>query len=371
MKKTQSKILKLFSKKKQKSIDTFVFKKHLFNKTNKNKTLFILNFSEFGVETLSCSYSIPIITNVYADFKIIVVGWPGRDYLYRHLVDEFWELDEKFYYLKDYSNAFLNSSKDIKNLEKKLSLFGSVITSGFLGNFFVANFCKNCLNYWTENKKRCDRCDSGEFSRPILETLDKNSAVKIPPPLDTGLKIPHDSVAIFARNRKTYGRNLPKDFYLKLNKSLMSLGYNPIYLGENSTSLNMTDCIDFSSSPNVKKMEFTLEVLSKVKFSLQLWTASTRLASITNTPYILVESPNQVAYQSQELKRIALTTNFDKKKIIICHYIDFLQNQDQGIELIKAAIVEMQNNNWNHMFGMVKNKEILHSIIKENKLDIW
>ena len=363
--------MKLFSKKKQKPINSFVFKKHIFKKTNKKQNLFILNFSEFGVETLSCLYSIPIIAKVYANFKIIVVGWVGRDYLYRHLVDEFWELDEKFYYLKDYSNAFLNNSKDIKNLEKNLSLFGSVITSGFLGNFFVANFCKNCLNYWLDNKKNCNRCGNFDISLPILDTLDRNSAVNIPIPPDTGIQVPLNSVAIFARNRKTYGRNLPKDFYLKLNKSLIKMGYNPIYLGENSTSLNMTDCVDFSSSPNVKRLEFTLEVLSKVQFSLQFWTASTRLAAITNTPYILVESPNQVAYQAQELKRIALTTNFNKKKIIICHYIDFLENQNQGIELINKAVLEMKNNNWNHIFGMVKNKEILHSIIKDNNLDNW
>jgi hypothetical protein len=363
--------LKLFYKKKQKTINNFVFKKHLFKRSDSSKVLFILNFSEFGVETLSCLYSIPLIANVYKDFKKIVVGWSGRDYLYRHLVDEFWELDEKFYYLKDYSNAFINKSKDIINLEKELSSFGYVITSGFLGNFFVANFCKKCLSYWTDKRSECYRCGNKDVSFPILDSLDRISAVSIPVPPDTGIQVPDNSIAIFARNRVTYGRNLPKDFYLKLNKNLIKKGYNPIYLGESSTSLNMTDCTDFSSSPNSKKLEFTLEVLSKVKFSLQFWTASTRLSAITNTPYILVESPNQVGYQSQELKRIALTTNFDKKKIVICHYIDFMRNQDDGINLINSAIDEIKNNNWNHIIGMVKNKEILHSIIKESKLDSW
>jgi hypothetical protein len=363
--------LKLFYKQKQKQTDKFVFKKHIFKKSNKSQVVFILNFSEFGVETLSCLYSIPMITDVYKSFKTIVVGWSGREYLYRHLVDEFWELDESFYYLKDYSNAFYNTSKDIKNLEKKLGSFGVVVTSGFLGNFFVANVCKNCLNYWTEKKESCDRCGFKNFSLPILETLDKKNAVGIPVPFDTGIEIPNNSVAIFARNRKTYGRNLPKDFYLNLNNNLKQKGYNPIYLGENSTSLNMSDCVDFSSSPNSKKLEFTLETLSKVKFTIQFWTASTRLAAITKTPYILVESPNQVGYHAQELKRIALTTDFNKKKIIVCHYLDFLKNQDIGISLINDAINEIENNNWNHIIGMVKNKEILHSIIKENKLDSW
>jgi hypothetical protein len=128
---------------------------------------------------------------------------------------------------------------------------------------------------------------------------------------------------------------------------------------------------DFSKTKEAKNLDFTLEILSKVKFSIQFWTASTRLAAITKTPFILVESPHQVGYYVQELQRIALTSDFDKKKIIICHYLDFLNNQEKGIELILKAINETKQNNWDHMIEMVENKEILHSIIEENKLDKW
>lgn len=363
--------MRLILNKKDKPIENFVFKKHIFKNLNKNKTLIITNFSEFGVETLACNYSIPILCRIYEDYKIIVVGWSGREYLYRHLADEFWELDEKFYYLKDHSNAFLNKSKDIVKLEEELSKYGKLITSGYLGNFFVAKVCKNCLNYWVEDNIQCSKCKSKNISLPILETLDKTISKEIPIPKFKGIKVPTNSVAIFARNRKTYGRNLPKEFYLKLNEMLKLKGYNPIYLGENSTSLNMEGCLDFSNKKEVKNLEFTLEILSKVKFSIQFWTASTRLAAITKTPYILVESPNQVAYYTQELKRIALTSDFDKKKIIICHYIDFLRDQESGLSLISNAIKEINSNNWDHMMGMVKNKEILHSIIKSNNLERW
>lgn len=363
--------MRLILNKKDKPIDSFVFKKHIFKNSNKNKSLLITNFSEFGVETLACNYSIPILCKIHADYKIIVVGWSGREYLYRHLADEFWELDEKFYYLKDHSNAFLNKSKDIIKLEEELSSYGKLITSGYLGNFFVAKVCKNCLHYWIEDSIQCSRCQSKNISLPILETLDKTIRTEIPIPEFKGINIPENSVAVFARNRKTYGRNLPKEFYLKLNELLKLEGYNPIYLGENSTSLNMDGCLDFSNKKEAKNLEFTLEILSKVKFSIQFWTASTRLAAITKTPYILVESPNQVAYHTQELKRIALTSEFNKKKIIICHYIDFLKNQVSGLNLIKDAIEEINNNNWDHIIGMVKNKEILHSIIKSNNLERW
>ena len=308
--------MKLIFKKPQKLIKEFLFTKHIINKNTKNKTLIITNFSEFGVETLACLYSIPLIKQAYKEYKIIIVGWSGREYLYRHLADEFWELDKKFYELKDYSNAFINSSKSIKNLEKELSKIGTLISTGFLGNFFVAKTCKKCLNFWKENILVCNKCGSKNVSLPILETLDKASLTEIPAPKHSEeIKkiIPENSVAIFARNRKTYGRNLPKEFYSRLNKILEKNNLVPIYLGENSTTLNMENCIDFTKTEKVDKLEFTLNVLSNVKFSIQFWTASTRLSSITKTPFILIESPDQVAYVAQELQRIALTTDFNKK----------------------------------------------------------
>lgn len=361
----------IYKKNKYKAIENFVFKKHIFKNSNKEKTLIITNFSEFGVETLACLYSIPILSRIHHDFKIIIVGWNGREYLYRHLADEFWELGEEFYELKDYSNAFINKSKDIAKLELELTKLGKVIPTSFLGNFFLAKICKNCLNFWTEDCLMCNKCKSKNISLPILETLDKTSSVNIPIPEHKGVEVPDNSVAIFARNRKAYGRNLPKDFYINLNSKLRELGYNPIYLGENSTTLNMPDCVDFSKTEEAKNLDFTLEVLSKVKFSIQLWTASTRLAAITKTPFILVESPHQVGYYVQELQRIALTSDFNKKKIIICHYLDFLNNQEKGIELILKSIKEIKQNNWDHMIEMVENKEILHSIIEEHKLNKW
>jgi hypothetical protein len=164
--------VKLLKKNQNKNIKNFIFKKFIFNKNNKN-SLIITNFSEFGVETLACLYSIPIIKNVYKNHKIVVVGWCGREYLYRHIVDEFWEMDESLYYLKDKSNAFLNQSKDIKNLEKELNKIAPVISTGFLGNFFVSKVCKNCLNYWTTYEDVCIKCNSKNISFPILETLNK------------------------------------------------------------------------------------------------------------------------------------------------------------------------------------------------------
>lgn len=366
--------MKLLFKSPQKIIKEFLFTKHIINKNSSNKTLIITNFSEFGVETLACLYSIPLIKDIYFDHKLIIVGWSGREYLYRHLADEFWELDKKFYELKDYSNAFVNSSKNIKNLEKELSKIGTVINTGFLGNFFVAKTCKKCLNIWKEDILVCSRCGSKKISLPILETLDKSLLKEIPiPPIDNEIKniIPKNSVAIFARNRKTYGRNLPKEFYLNLNKLLEKNRLTPVYLGENSTTLNMDGCVDFTKTKNVDKMEFTLNVLSNVRFSIQFWTASTRLSSITKTPFLLIESPDQVAYVAQELQRIALTTDFNKKKIVISHYLDFLENQEEGLNLVQKAIDEMNNNNWSHIIGMVKNKNLISSIIENKGLNNW
>lgn len=366
--------MKLIFKEQQKIIKEFILKKNIFKKSESKKILIITNFSEFGVETLACLYSIPVIKHSHEDYKIIIVGWSGREYLYRHLAHEFWELDKKFYELKDFSNAFVNNSKNIKNLEKELSKLGKLISTGVLGNFFVAKTCKICLNSWKEDSISCNRCGSKKISLPILETLDKSLLHEIPlPPEDNKIKklIPKNSVAIFARNRKTYGRNLPKEFYLKLNQLLKKNNLVPIYLGENSTTLNMEDCLDFSKTKNVDQLEFTLNILLNVKFSIQFWTASTRLSSITKTPFILVESPDQMAYVAQELQRIALTTDFNKKKIIISHYIDFVENQEEGLSLIQRAITELNDNNWDFIMGMAKNKSLISSIIKNKGLDNW
>jgi hypothetical protein len=58
--------------------------------------LIICSFSEFGCEIVSSLYCIPKILRDNPGKYVVVVGWHGRDFLYRHLVDEFWEIKEEY-----------------------------------------------------------------------------------------------------------------------------------------------------------------------------------------------------------------------------------------------------------------------------------
>ena len=356
--------------------DFYISREKFSNKQRKDpkETLVITNFCELGVETLNCNYSIPRVLEKFKDYYSIVFGWSGRRYFYKHLVDEFWELDKRHYWLKDYSNACIHNSKNLSKLEGKLTSYGYFVFKGAsLGNFLVSKNCKECLTPTLESNK-CVKCGGDSFWFPFLNNIDREKVIPIPlPSIDPKLKssIPENSVAVFARNRKTYGRNLPRDFYTNLNKLLKSKGFSPIYLGENISSLNMDDCLDFSNRPEANDLNFTLSVLSCVNFSIQFWTASTRLSSIVKTPFLLVESPDQIAGAGQEGYRIAATTNWNKKKILISHYLDFLENQETSLDAVSESIDEMLNDNWSHNMSLAKNKRLLYSMIKKKGLSQW
>jgi len=80
-------------------VDKFEFNVFKFNNrpkpTNSRKVMIISCFSEFGCETIGCMYCLPRLMKRYPGFYYIAMGWYGRSYLYKHLVDEFWELKEE------------------------------------------------------------------------------------------------------------------------------------------------------------------------------------------------------------------------------------------------------------------------------------
>lgn len=80
------------------------FDKHVYNEDEDLKQkIFYLSFGEFGCETILPTFLIPRINSNFPEHRKIVVGWAGREYLYRHLCDEYWELDSKYMLLKDHS----------------------------------------------------------------------------------------------------------------------------------------------------------------------------------------------------------------------------------------------------------------------------
>jgi len=368
----------LKKKSKEQKIDYFRFNVFKFTKRQKSsKVLVITNFCELGVETLACMYSIPKLLEIFNSYYVILVGWSGRDYFYRHLVDEFWELKSENYWLKDSCNAFYHNSENLDRLENELKKIGTLFKGHYLGNFLVSNVCKKCFNSWRGKNLICGKCGAREITCPLFDRVENKKFLRsIPKPkketIDSVRKhVPDNSVAIFARNRKTYGRNLPKSFYYDLNNLIKYKGYTPIYLGENSSSLNMEGCVDFSSMPMVQDLSFTLAVLSCVKFSIQFWTASTRLSSIVDTPFILVESFDQIALRGQEGLRIAAVSNFNKKKIILCNYLNFLENLESGLGAVGTAINEVELDDWNYVADLTGDKKMIYSLLDQKGLLSW
>jgi ADP-heptose:LPS heptosyltransferase len=178
-----------------------------------------------------------------------------------------------------------------------------------------------------------------------------------------------NSVGIFARSRKAYGRNLPSEFYINLIKNLEKKGYNPIWLGEKQSVLPcpVDHIVDFSRMPESRDLELTLAIISNLKFTVQFWTASTRLASIIGIPWILFETPDQIAGNGQEGKRIALTTDSNKKKLILAHYFNVLENQDRALKVLDEAIDEMCQNNWDDVLGLIEDEGIVNDMLKKQE----
>lgn len=153
-------------------------------------------------------------------------------------------------------------------------------------------------------------------------------------------------VGITARNRRCYGRNLDVSFYERLVEQLKDLGYHPVWLGEKATSHPCPAGItNFMDSEHALDLEKTLLLVSKMEFTIQFYTASSRLAALAGTPYILVESPDQLFSGGQEGIRLELCTK-GNKKLIISHFKDISENYDKGLGLVNKAILEIQQDNY-------------------------
>ena len=115
----------------ERRLDSLKFKIHKFNNrtrpTDKSKILVVPTFYEFGVETIGLSFCLPQIIHKNPDRYVILVGWYGRSYLYSRIADEYWELDEEHQWLREYSDAFKNESRNISRLQGKLSNVGTVV----------------------------------------------------------------------------------------------------------------------------------------------------------------------------------------------------------------------------------------------------
>lgn len=349
--------------------------------TDRNRIVIISCFSEFGCETVGCVYCIPKMIRSFPGQYIIGMGWSDREYLYRHLLDEFWEIDEKHIWLRDYVYAFHHRSKNLKRLEESATKYGRVVPSAALGALAINNSCKTCGHTWKDwrhSSVKCGKCNSTNIIYSIFGNVKyhKQFAVKIPHPGAQARQwastiIPPRCVGIFARNRKTYGRNLPPDFYVRLINRLTAQGYQVVWLGEKQSTLEcpVPGVLDLTRhATGDQNLERTLAVIQQCSFTIQFWTASSRLSGLMGTPFILFESPEQIystgSYPGQEGRRIELMS-FGPKKIVIAHYKRVLENQSQALDAVSQAITEMQDDNWEDIVALVENEKYIKELKEE------
>jgi hypothetical protein len=354
-------------------IKSLTFNHHRFtDKVKPNdprRHLIIPCFSEFGSEVVASMYCIPRLTRLFPDHYKTVVGWHGREHLYRHLVDEFWELDEDHMWLREYSRAFHHASENLKKFETNLQGTGVIVTPQTMGRFALTTQCNQCWKYWRDVDRSvlCRFCKSNNlrhsfYSDPKASQVE---AVLPDPPKKEKVEfakslVGRNPVGIFARARKCYGRNLPSEFYAKLIGRLESLGYDPIWLGEKSTTLScpMDHIVDFSRMRESRDLETTLAIVSLCRFTVQFWTASTRLAAMVKTPYLLFESPDQLWGGGEEGYRLDLITT-GYRKLAVSHYLNVLNDQEGGLDLVSRCVQEMERGDYRDVIAMVDNERIV------------
>lgn len=360
----------------EKKLEKVQFNVFKFNNRPKpsgiRRKLIISCFSEFGCETIGCMYCIPRLIRRYPGLYIIGMGWHGREYLYRHLFDEFWEVKKEYMWLRDYTRAFHHLSDNLKHIEEAACHHGVVFPASSLGSYAIGNSCRTCGKFWNEWKdyaENCPACGSTVLTRSVLTDIQKykKEVMPIPPPskekMDWAKSIlKPNTVGIFARGRKTYGRNLTPEFYKGLIKLLEGMGYNIIWLGEKQSTqpCPVDHVVDFSRMEESRDLEKTLAIIANLSFTVQFWTASTRLASITGTPFLLFESPEQI-YSSanlpgQEGRRLELAS-FSPKKLCISHYHQVCGEPDKALDLVKQCVEEMEEGDFSDTIGLVGNKD--------------
>lgn len=365
------------------SLSELSFHKFKFNKrkppTDKNRIVFIDCFSEFGCESIALMYCIPKIMQRHPGAYFICVGWYGREYLYRHIADEFWEIKEEFQWLREYASAFHNSSKNLAKLNDYLKNFGIVHSSEVMGGLCLSHTCRSCRNIWGDLKHDsvCPKCKSNDIDRGFLHDIPyhKRFGVQVPRPSIKYLNLAKsylkpNSVGIFARGRSRYGRNLSSEFYEKLIHFLEKRNFNPIWLGEKQSVLPcpVSHIVDFSRLPEARDLELTLSIMANLEFTIQFWTASTRFASMMGVPWILFESPDQIVGHGQEGMRIALTTDYNKKKLVLANYKTVVEKEEESLIYVDRAIKDIYSNNWQDIVGPVEVPDIVEKMLQKQNL---
>lgn len=306
----------------------------------KNRNVIFSCFSEFGSEIVACLYCIPMLMqSKYLGYYSIAIGWHGRGFLYKHIVDEFWETQPEHQWLRDYCRAFHHESRNLRLLEKSVRRKQGILANA---NELSIVALRDVLPKVNQVKPYAAYPRISDNSEKLQEL--KNQFLNKP-----------RMVGITARNRRCYGRNLDIDFYKKLIDLLEEMGYNPVWLGEIATTYECPcpHIPDFRSSKHAYDLEKTLLLVSQLEFTVQFWTASSRLAGLVGVPYIIFESPDQIWGAGQEGIRLNLCTKGQQKKLVIAHFKKIAADHEHGLKLVQQAVLEIQCHNYNDIIGAV------------------
>jgi len=345
--------------------------------TDPRNILIISCFAEFGCETMAVMYCLPQVIQQHPGKYKIVMGWHGREYFYRHLVDEFWEIKEEHQHLREHCRAFHHDSKNLDKIEEKAKNYGVVIPSETMGYYSVGAQCKRCKSLWSSHGKatECVSCKGTDIRQSLFSDVAfwKDRATHIPNPSLDKMRyadkcLPPNPVGIFARGRKCYGRNLQPEFYVKLIELLEKRGYNPVWLGEKITTqpCPVDHIWDQSRDERSRDLELTLAIVKQLKFTIQFWTASTRLAGMMRTPYLLFESPDQIWGNGQEGYRRNLC-DFGPRKLAINHFLNVYEDNKSGLKIVERCLDDMDVGNWEDVVGLVESKDAVEAMRSGNK----
>ena len=348
-------------------LDKVVFNRHINKNNIDGKPIILLScLVEFGCETLMPHYFLNDFLQKYKNYHRIAVGWKGRNIFY-HDFEEFWEMDDDYMFVRDYCLAFSSAGKNIKNIEKALKVYGTVFPSNIIGNVFYIKKCKNCgnPNLPIKDPLVCSKCNSQSMHPSILESPEEGKLLykdvkfnlnKYKTFVKENIKS-KKTIGIFARNRTTYGRNLPKDFYLEFIKILKNKNYEIIWLGEKQSVLPCPDpnIFDFTKSEYADDVGACLGLVSKCVATFQAWTASTRFSQLTDVPFCLVESYDQLYGRGQEGKRLVLLTkDTSKKKIIVSNFANSSLRLKEFINICTVNFLDfIENKNSNTITGIL------------------
>jgi hypothetical protein len=358
-------------------------------------------FAEFGCETLIPLYCLPILMKGKCAGKyMVVMGWYGREFLYKHLVDEYWELGEEHQNLREYCRAFHHTSKTLKKVERQASEIGEVLGDGELANItcfprleqchvvFPNGSCPGSISRM-QDKQFCMKCGYSYPAEGLFSNCEaaKKRAVWLPSPSDDKMQrardtLPPNAVGITARGRKCYGRNLTPEFYERLIWLLEDMGYNPVWLGEKVTTLPcpVSRIFDFSRHPDARDLEQTMAYVANMRFTIQFWTASTRLAGYMGTPFLLFESPSQIwgtenywccQVPGHEGFRLHLTSK-GPKKLVIAHFKNVVENHTKTMKVVEAAVQDMQKGDYSTTISpLVEDELTVRDMKRHQKLITW